>query len=131
MNRRGWWITGLLLSAGGSNPPALKADPPRVVKASAEKAISLPVKLAWPAELNALPDAYRDKIVKVVQSPTLSALAKPEDFVADPKVYAWLLDHPEHRREIGRRAAEHIAAEHSLSHIAELYWAVLRQCASH
>ncbi len=42
----------------------------------------------------------------------------------------WLLDHPEQRREMGRRAAEHIAAEHSLSHVAELYWAVLRQCAS-
>ena len=37
----------------------------------------------------------------------------------------WLASEPEAAREIGRRAASHIAREHSIERVASLYWDAL------
>lgn len=55
----------------------------------------LKVQLPWPIELKELPESHRDKVAKVVQSPTLGAMAKTEEFPSDPLVYGWLLNHPD------------------------------------
>jgi len=39
----------------------------------------------------------------------------------------WLARDREAAAEIGRRAARHVAAEHSLERIARMYWDVLRE----
>ncbi|QVL30924.1 hypothetical protein KIH39_18995 [Telmatocola sphagniphila] len=95
MIRKPWWITGILLGAVSSLASPALADPPRLIKSSSEKTVTIPVKLPWPVELSAIPETHREAVTKVVQSPTLSALGSSEEFHSDFKSYLWMLDHPE------------------------------------
>jgi hypothetical protein len=44
---------------------------------------------------DALPPALRDKVKKVLAQPSLVTHAPVEEFSAAPKLYRWLLDHPD------------------------------------
>jgi hypothetical protein len=52
-------------------------------------------KIPWnaPITIDALPVGVRDKVAKVVQSPTMTAHGPPEEFPGS--FYEWLLDHPD------------------------------------
>ncbi len=53
-----------------------------------------PPKIALPANLDQLPAPTRGAIEKVIQQPTISAVAPLEEFASTGAMYLWLLDHP-------------------------------------
>lgn len=66
--------------------------------------------LPLPVSLETLPAVTRDALTKVMKSPTITALAPAEEFVAHSDMYHWLLDHPDRTsqawRKLGVTAAE-------------------------
>jgi hypothetical protein len=40
-------------------------------------------------------DNYRDAVAAVLKSPTMSTKADEDEFVAEPKIYDWLVEHPD------------------------------------
>jgi hypothetical protein len=77
---------------------------PRAEKAKAAGRLPLPV------ALEAMPAATRDALSKVMKDPTLTAVSPAEEFVAQPDMYQWLLDHPDRTagawRKMGVAAVE-------------------------
>jgi hypothetical protein len=51
--------------------------------------------LPLPISLETLPAVTRDTLAKVMKSPTITAVAPAEEFVAHSDMYQWLLDHPD------------------------------------
>jgi hypothetical protein len=51
-------------------------------------------KIALPVSLDSLPATTRESIEKVIQQPTISAVAPLEEFASAGAMYLWLLDHP-------------------------------------
>jgi hypothetical protein len=66
--------------------------------------------LPLPVALETMPAATRDALSKVMKDPTLTAVSPPEEFVAQPDMYQWLLDHPDRTagawRKMGVAAVE-------------------------
>ena len=66
--------------------------------------------LSLPVALDAMPAVTRDALTKVMKDPTLTAVSPPEEFVAYPDMYLWLLDHPDRAagawRKLGVGAVE-------------------------
>jgi hypothetical protein len=54
-----------------------------------------PTKLPMPVNLESLPAHVREALLKVMQSPTITAVAPAEEFCASGDTYLWLLDHPD------------------------------------
>jgi hypothetical protein len=52
-------------------------------------------KLPLPADLDTLPANARDAVSRVMQSPTITAIAPAEEFCTTGEMYLWLLDHPD------------------------------------
>jgi hypothetical protein len=77
---------------------------PRAEKAKVAGTLPLPV------ALEAMPAATRDALLKVMKDPTLTAVSPAEEFVAQPDMYQWLLDHPDRTagawRKMGVAAVE-------------------------
>jgi hypothetical protein len=42
-----------------------------------------------------MPAVTRDALNKVMKDPTLTTVSTPEEFIAHPDMYQWLLDHPD------------------------------------
>ena len=42
-----------------------------------------------------MPAVTREALAKVMKDPTLTAISTPEQFIAHPDMYQWLLDHPD------------------------------------
>jgi hypothetical protein len=67
-------------------------------------------KLPLPVALEAMPAPTRDALTKVMKDPTITAVSPPEEFVAQPDMYQWLLDHPDRTagawRKMGVAAVE-------------------------
>ena len=67
-------------------------------------------KLPLPVALEAMPAPTRDTLSKVMKDPTITAVSPPEEFVAQPDMYQWLLDHPDRTagawRKLGVAAVE-------------------------
>ena len=61
------------------------ADPPRLPAVPAKK----------PSVVDMVADNYREQVAQVLKAPTLAAKATDEEFVAHPKVYDWLIEHPD------------------------------------
>jgi hypothetical protein len=57
-----------------------------------------------------MPAPTRDALTKVMKDPTITAVSPPEEFVAQPDMYQWLLDHPDRTagawRKMGVAAVE-------------------------
>jgi hypothetical protein len=66
--------------------------------------------LPLPVALESMPAATRDALSKVMKDPTLTAVSPAEEFVAQPDMYQWLLDHPDRTagawRKMGVAAVE-------------------------
>jgi hypothetical protein len=77
---------------------------PRAEKARATGTLPLPV------PLESMPSATRDALSKVMKDPTLTAVSPADEFVANPDMYQWLLDHPDRTagawRKLGVAAVE-------------------------
>jgi hypothetical protein len=56
---------------------------------------SRPSKVPLPVDLETLPETTRDAIAKVMQQPTITAVAPMEEFHSTGPMYLWLLDHPD------------------------------------
>jgi len=67
------------------NEPAVIAKTP-----TPPKAIATPRSL-----LDTVDEKYRDLVAAVLKHPTMSVKATGDDFTAHPKVYDWLLEHPD------------------------------------
>jgi hypothetical protein len=52
-------------------------------------------KLPLPVAVETLPPVVREALARVMQAPTLTAVAKPEEFCTTGEMYLWLLDHPD------------------------------------
>jgi hypothetical protein len=66
-----------------------------VAPAQEPSARSIPrAKVALPVSLDSLPATTREPIEKVIQQPTISAVAPLEEFSSNGSMYLWLLDHP-------------------------------------
>lgn len=86
---------GMLAGLFAANPACPDS---RVKPASAESPRSRTTassKFRWnaPIALDALPAGIREKVARVVQSPTMSTYGPAEEFPAN--FYDWLLDHPD------------------------------------
>jgi hypothetical protein len=85
---------------------ALACLPPAAFAAEPAKSPSLPL----PVALEEIPSGPREKLTKVMKSPTVSAVGPAEEFVAHPDMYQWLLDHPDRTaaawRKLGVEAVE-------------------------
>lgn len=81
---------GLVSSAvaAGWVAPAPAADLRPLVRRPAQPAASATV-------LDAVGPAHKDAVAQVLRAPTLSAKATEDGFVAHPKVYDWLVEHPD------------------------------------
>lgn len=82
---------GLLSSAvavGWLAPATLAAD----VRPFTRKPTTQP---ASPTLVDVVSPAFKDAVTQVVKAPTLSAKATEEGFTAHPKVYDWLVEHPD------------------------------------
>src|SRR5262245_17280946 len=66
--------------------------------------------LPLPVPLESMPGVTRDALVKVIKDPTITAVSPADDFVAQPDMYQWLLDHPDRTaaawRKLGIGAVE-------------------------
>jgi hypothetical protein len=66
--------------------------------------------LPLPVALADMPAATREALTKVMKDPTLTTVSPPEEFVAHPDMYQWLLDHPDRAaaawRKLGVAAVE-------------------------
>jgi hypothetical protein len=62
---------------------------PRAEKPKAAGSLTLPV------SLESMPAPTREALSKVMKDPTLTAVSPAEEFVAQPDMYQWLLDHPD------------------------------------
>jgi hypothetical protein len=83
----GWVVAGA--AAGQSKlPPPVRTTAAPAVTAPAPK----PSPFSW---LPDVPADHRDAVAAVVKQPTLSAKFAEDEFTAHPKVYTWLLDHPD------------------------------------
>ena len=51
--------------------------------------------LPLPVALEAMPAVTRDALSKVMKAPTITAVSDPDEFVAHPDTYQWLLDNPD------------------------------------
>src|SRR5262245_36572026 len=90
-------VGGVCVLAGWFADGAARAQPP--VAAEAEVSAVRPAaavvrQRAAPAvPLETIPAAWREAVAKVVQQPTLTARAGPEEFRGG--AYEWLLEHPD------------------------------------
>ncbi len=88
MNRTGSLLLALTVVAG-------------CLKAASAQELALPVRSyasasdKLPIALANVPATVRDNLTKVMQAPTLTAMAPPEEFASTAESYLWLLDHPE------------------------------------
>jgi hypothetical protein len=66
--------------------------------------------LPLPVPLEEMPAPTRDALGRVMKDPTVSAVCPPQEFVAHPDTYEWLLDHPDRTaaawRKLGVDAVE-------------------------
>lgn len=72
------------------------ADPPRQPPPRTLPVASAPVPQAKkPTLLDVVAENYREQVAQVTKAPTLAAKGTDEEFVAHPKVFDWLLEHPD------------------------------------
>lgn len=75
------------------------ADPPRAIPQPTPPLRAAPPAPVPPARkptlLDVVAENYREQVGQVIKAPTLAAKATDEAFVAHPKVYDWLLEHPD------------------------------------
>lgn len=79
-------------------PGGAAAGDPRHTAGPRVKAAGVPAAApasTQPKLLDFVADKHRDAVAAVVKSPTLTAKATDDEFVAHPKVYDWMLDHPD------------------------------------
>jgi hypothetical protein len=57
--------------------------------------------------LEAIPTELRERVRVTVQKPTLFSLGPAESFAGSPKLYRWLLDHPDRGVQAWRRLGAH------------------------
>lgn len=81
------WSCALGLFAGST----ASADPRPETSTYGTRLSNLPL----PVSLETLPAVTRDTISKVMKSPTITAVAPADVFVAHSDMYQWLLDHPD------------------------------------
>src|SRR4051812_23290849 len=66
--------------------------------------------LPLPVPLEEMPAPTRDALARVMKDPTITAVCSPQEFVAHPDTYQWLLDHPDRAaaawRKLGVDAVE-------------------------
>lgn len=65
------------------------------VGADARPTLRKPAAGVHAALIEAIPADHRTAVADILRSPTLTAKGTENAFVADPKVYDWLLDHPD------------------------------------
>ena len=83
-----WLVIICVTIAGGSGAFGQGKTPTSV---SNSKAAKLPP----PVEIDSLPPSVREALNRVVQAPTLTAMARAEEFCTTGEMYLWLLDHPD------------------------------------
>ena len=59
--------------------------------------------LEFPVAFEKIPAATRDAMTKVMATPTMTAIAPAEEFVAHAEMYQWLLDHPDRASQAWRK----------------------------
>lgn len=48
-----------------------------------------------PPPLQQIPPAYQQRVRQILEQPTLTYAGKPDEFIGQPAIYYWLLDHPD------------------------------------
>jgi hypothetical protein len=84
----GWAVAGSAAAQPTVRPPIRPTATVPAVTAPAPKPSPFP----W---LPDVPAEHRDAVAAIVKQPTLSARFTEDEFIAHPKVYTWLLDHPD------------------------------------
>lgn len=84
---------GLFLAIGSTLASAALESAPAEMSESQEIAARIS---ASTFPLEQVPEAFRAKVEGVLKQPTTYARGPIEAFPCEPKVYAWLLDHPHH-----------------------------------
>jgi hypothetical protein len=90
------WLTGLICLAGltWANGAAARAQAPfKVVPVSPDKMDK--VKAAACVPLQEIPERYREGVKTAIEKPTLFTQGPTETFACAPKVYYWLVEHPD------------------------------------
>jgi hypothetical protein len=82
---------GLAVVSPAAAQPLVRSQAQAVTPTAAAPAPK-PNPFPWLADV---PADHRDSVAVVVKQPTLSAKFTEETFTAHPKVYTWLLDHPD------------------------------------
>jgi len=100
------WIIGVCVLAGLIGPGAAIAQPPRADFPTERMVIRPVAALIRPransaVPLEAIPVGWREQVAKVVQQPTLTAHAGPEEVRG--RFYEWLLEHPDRASLAWRR----------------------------
>jgi hypothetical protein len=108
MQHRRWIIGGMcvlarLLGPEGANAQSPATEIPIVVdQGRVIRPVALMRPRAAPAvPLDAIPAVWREQVAKVVQQPTLTAHAGPEEVRG--RLYDWLLEHPDRATNAWRR----------------------------
>ena len=94
--RPAWWIWLSVASATvwvGAGPIAAQSSRPwqRVDIAGSTPSLSVGAQVP----LDEIPSGLRTKVRAVMEKPTLSSRGQTETFNGEPRVYQWLLDHPD------------------------------------
>lgn len=100
------WIIGVCVLAGVNHPGAAIAQPPRAELLDERMVIRPVAALVRPranpaVPFESIPVGWRDQVAKVVQQPTLTAHAGPEEVRG--RFYEWLLEHPDRATLAWRR----------------------------
>ncbi len=92
------------------------ADPPRPTAA-----VPVPVPVKRPTLLEVVAENYREQVAQVIKAPTLAAKGTDEEFVAHPKVYDWLIDHPD-RTAVGWQRMDVPCVDITALGKGQFYW---------
>jgi hypothetical protein len=108
--RPAWWIWLIAASATAwvsAVPVAAQSSRPwqRTDSGSPKSLFST----AAPVPLDEIPASLRTKVRGVMEKPTLSTRGQAETFTCEPKVYQWLLEHPDRAAVAWRRLGAKVA----------------------
>lgn len=91
------WILGST-AALTCGLPATAAEPLPPVAPAASIVPAKPKPL-----IDCVDDKHREAVAAIIKSPTISAKANDDEFVAHPNVYDWLLEHPDRTTQAWKR----------------------------
>ena len=91
------WILGSTVALAGGLP-ATAAEPRATIAPAASTATAKPKPL-----IDCVDEKHREIVAGIMKSPTISAKASDEEFVAHPNVYEWLIAHPDRTTQAWQR----------------------------